>query len=1014
MLVLEANQQVWNTKLSYHKTPLVWDTGASNGLTPFKSDFLDYMEVDIPVKDISKVNRVVGIGTTMYRFVDSVGETIYIPCLSYHLPLAEIRLFSPQTYHQRFGGSSIVHGDGVTMHLNTGEEPPVSVIVPIDPLSNLPVVAKCAVTETEKREIGSYLPSCLSFSDRNFDLFGNWNVNALPCDVDAEYAHYSRIMCPCVADEANVNLSGPQKELLLWHWKLGVSMYQVQELMREQKFEEKTGVETVLPPVIPSKFATASSCPIPKCTACQLASMRKRNPQVVKQLPIPEKEGILSWDKYEPGDFVSSDQFVVKTPGRLLKGYGREGAEHRFHGGTIFNDAASGVIWVEPQVSLGAGETVMSKVRFEEWLWEQAAAEVSHFHSDNGVFADLFREDCKRKGQSQSFSGVGAQHQNARAERAIQTIMYHARTFMIHTSLHWSEYGADDLCLWSFAVKHAAWLYNRLPNRKSGLTPFELLTRTKANHRDLLRTHVWGCPVYVLDPKLQDGKKLPKWNRRSRMGQFLGFSDEHSSLVANFRNLRTGYVSPQYHVVFDDLFQTVHSTGENDVIVDFICQRLFEEERDCYVEEETDRDGNVIYSPPPLHDVWLSEPERRDRKEKLIQQRHRQEECDRIRWIELPPDTSDNNDPAPPLVSDDESSSSDRSSIETMSASGGGGDNDNNDNDNRDGWNDAPEGAPEGAHEEQSTAGDHRIWTRSGGQLQRRTQYACTFGSKQVPPVAQRQHVSRKRLKYRQRMNARRETGDQLLMATAPIDLEVPTVQDLLNSPLAKFVTLAASECGYTGNAKDLIVNWIHPLFLQARSAASKEDYPNYWQAMNGPFAEEYWKAAVKEIETLEGMNAWTVVEREDDMNVIDSTWAFKLKRYPDGMIKKFKARFCARGDQQVEGVDFFDVFAPVVGWTTVRLLLILEVLLDLKSKQGDVTAAFLHADLPDNENVYVEMPRGFRQKGKNGKHKVLKLNKTLYGLRQSPRLFWKYMVQKMEMCGMQQSNLDPCLFIGE
>ena len=124
--------------------------------------------------------------------------------------------------------------------------------------------------------------------------------------------------------------------------------------------------------------------------------------------------------------------------------------------------------------------------------------------------------------------------------------------------------------------------------------------------------------------------------------------------------------------------------------------------------------------------------------------------------------------------------------------------------------------------------------------------------------------------------------------------------------------------------------------------------------------------------------------------------------------------RHVHRSDQQVEGVDFFDVFAPVVGWTTVRLLLILEVLLDLKSKQGDVTAAFLHADLPDNENVYVEMPRGFRQKGKNGKHKVLKLNKTLYGLRQSPRLFWKYMVQKMEMCGMQQSNLDPCLFIGE
>ena len=89
--------------------------------------------------------------------------------------------------------------------------------------------------------------------------------------------------------------------------------------------------------------------------------------------------------------------------------------------------------------------------------------------------------------------------------------------------------------------------------------------------------------------------------------------------------------------------------------------------------------------------------------------------------------------------------------------------------------------------------------------------------------------------------------------------------------------------------------------------------------------------------------------------------------------------------------------------------MLILEVLLDLKSKQGNVTAAFLHADLEEGEEVYVKMPRGFDKKGK-----VLKLRKTLYGLRQSPRAFWKYMVQKMEACGMPQSKLDPCLFVGE
>ena len=89
--------------------------------------------------------------------------------------------------------------------------------------------------------------------------------------------------------------------------------------------------------------------------------------------------------------------------------------------------------------------------------------------------------------------------------------------------------------------------------------------------------------------------------------------------------------------------------------------------------------------------------------------------------------------------------------------------------------------------------------------------------------------------------------------------------------------------------------------------------------------------------------------------------------------------------------------------------MLILEVLLGLKSKQGDVTAAFLHADLGKDKEVYVRISRGFEKKGK-----VLKLKKTLYGLCQSPRTFWKYLVEKMELCDMHQSNLDPCLFVGD
>ncbi len=96
-----------------------------------------------------------------------------------------------------------------------------------------------------------------------------------------------------------------------------------------------------------------------------------------------------------------------------------------------------------------------------------------------------------------------------------------------------------------------------------------------------------------------------------------------------------------------------------------------------------------------------------------------------------------------------------------------------------------------------------------------------------------------------------------------------------------------------------------------------------------------------------------------------------------------------------------------------IRLMFILEVLLGLKSKQGDVTCAFLHAELAPDESVYVDMPLGFNTKSKNGKRQVLKLNKTLCGLRQSPRAFWKYITKKLESCGLKQSRFDPCLFIG-
>jgi hypothetical protein len=114
-----------------------------------------------------------------------------------------------------------------------------------------------------------------------------------------------------------------------------------------------------------------------------------------------------------------------------------------------------------------------------------------------------------------------------------------------------------------------------------------------------------------------------------------------------------------------------------------------------------------------------------------------------------------------------------------------------------------------------------------------------------------------------------------------------------------------------------------HPLALTMRANAS--DNPTWYQAMAGPEKDGYWRAMEVELETLVvGKNAWEVIPRTADMKVLPSTWAFKCKRFPRGLVQKVKSRFCVQGNCQIDGVDVLDTYAPVVSWNTVQLLLLL------------------------------------------------------------------------------------------
>ena len=99
-------------------------------------------------------------------------------------------------------------------------------------------------------------------------------------------------------------------------------------------------------------------------------------------------------------------------------------------------------------------------------------------------------------------------------------------------------------------------------------------------------------------------------------------------------------------------------------------------------------------------------------------------------------------------------------------------------------------------------------------------------------------------------------------------------------------------------------------------------------------------------------------------------------ERDPDGLVRKLKARFCVRGDMQIEGVDFFDTFAPVVQWATVRILLILSITLKLETMQVDYVSAFCQALI--KEDVYVEIPRGWQTLNHVGISENLKKDRVL------------------------------------
>lgn len=182
-----------------------------------------------------------------------------------------------------------------------------------------------------------------------------------------------------------------------------------------------------------------------------------------------------------------------------------------------------------------------------------------------------------------------------------------------------------------------------------------------------------------------------------------------------------------------------------------------------------------------------------------------------------------------------------------------------------------------------------------------------------------------------------------------------------------------------------------------------------YEDALSCPDA-EHWHAAIQsELASLYENNTWTIDSLPADRKQVGSKWVFKIKLKADGSIARYKAKVVAKGYSQIPGVDYNDTFSPVVKLTTLRMFVALAAVNNLELEQLDVTTAFLYGNL--QEEIFMQVPPGVPIPAGTPRP-VCRLQKTLYGLKQSPRAWFERIDTYLQELGYASLHADSNAYV--
>ncbi|PKU73010.1 Retrovirus-related Pol polyprotein from transposon TNT 1-94 [Dendrobium catenatum] len=171
----------------------------------------------------------------------------------------------------------------------------------------------------------------------------------------------------------------------------------------------------------------------------------------------------------------------------------------------------------------------------------------------------------------------------------------------------------------------------------------------------------------------------------------------------------------------------------------------------------------------------------------------------------------------------------------------------------------------------------------------------------------------------------------------------------------------------------------------------------------------KHWRQAMsQEFQALQSQGTWHLVPPDPKQNVLGCKWIYKTKFNADGSIARYKARLVALGYKQEYGLDYHETFSPVAKIPTFRILILLALHQNWPIHQFDVSNAFLHGSLQDT--VFMKQPMGFLDH--INPNYVCKLNKAIYGLKQSPRQWFETLTGFLHDLGFVKSHSDPSLLL--